>query len=134
MQSRWFEMLNDERGKAESKAPTIVALVILGVLVFLSLKFIPVYYTNMKFEQAINEIMNWDRFYEGDKVPTVQGTRQKVLKAARDMSIPLRDEDLDVSRTEDRRIYVKLKYTRIVTLPLVESYRWTFEIYKLQDV
>lgn len=126
--------LHDQAGKADAKAPTIIAILLLLVLGFLGYKFIPPYIHNMEYEKEIAEVVNWDRFFEGDTPPTPDSVFEKVMEVSKKMRVPLKEDHLNVNQTEDNRIRVKLNYTIDVKLPIYGVYKWTFYVDKLQDL
>ena len=129
-------ILFNQEGKANSKIPGVIALLVIIIGGFLIYKFAPPYYQNVQFEHEIKEILNWDRFYEGSKKPTVERVYSQVLQKSNEMGIPLKEDDLNVHLSEDKplRIIVDLEYNVEVTLPLVKKRVLNFSIHEVQDI
>lgn len=126
--------LCNESGKADSKVPAIIAILIIVIVGFLAYKFVPPYMHNLEYEKEIVEVVNWDRFFDGSNPPTPDGVFEKVMETSKNMNIPLKEDHLNVNQTEDNRIRVKLNYTIDVKLPIYGVYKWTFYVDKLQDL
>ncbi len=135
MSERIKNVLKKQEGKADSKLPSIILLIIIIVGAFAAYKFVPPYFQKMKFEQEITEILNWDQFHQGSRPPDEKKVFQEVTDLAKKMQVPLKDENLDVKRTEDKpyRIAVNLNYTVEVSLPIIGAKPLQFYIHKVQD-
>jgi len=122
----------------------IIFLVVLVVALFLGYKFIPVYWQNEKYESAIREHLNWDRFYEGATPPTEDSVYPKVRESAKTiLGVDINEqavnaeEYIQVGRLQQGQepfpLYVKAKYKRIVNLPILGAKVLVFEIYEVQE-
>ena len=132
-------MFKSQTGGAESKAPVIITIIILAVLVFLAYKFIPIKWKYVKFSDEVQELMNIN--YSKDYKEAARGAfneytmKEKVMQLVDKHGIPITDHDRQVSVSwPDRRIFtVTIDYTEIITLPLYGEYIWEFHLYVEQD-
>ncbi|MBN1551205.1 hypothetical protein JW979_07040 [bacterium] len=127
-----------QKGAAESKAPMIITILILLILGFLSYKFIPAKWRNMKFRQNVEEILNID--YAREYRTKAAGgfneftMRQRILDAASKYGIKIPEKELHVTRPKEEIFRVELRYWEIISLPLMkEPYRWEFTIFMETD-
>ncbi|MBN2053853.1 hypothetical protein JW905_02950 [bacterium] len=127
-------LMGNQSGKADSKTPVIIALVLAALLIFLATKFVPPYMAQLDFKEKVIKIVNWDRFFNGATPPTVDSVVEQIRQTAQQMKIPLDEKNLVVTELDDKRIQVKLHYIREVKLPLYGVYKWRFEIFKVQDL
>jgi cell division protein FtsL len=127
--------IGSEEGKAESSAPMILVLIILGIGMYLSYKFIPVKVRSMKFRNEVQEILNID--YAREYKTFVQGgfneftMREKILQAAKKYGIPIKDDERNVvvEWPENKRFIAKINYTEEIELPFYGIYKWPFHMY-----
>jgi hypothetical protein len=131
----------NERGKAESKAPVVITIMILVILGFLSYKFVPAKVRNMKFREDIQRLLNIDYAREYKEVArggfNEYTVREKVLDSARRFSIPIREKDADkqvvVEWPESRIFTATINYVEVINLPIYGPYEWKFHLYVEQD-
>jgi hypothetical protein len=123
-----------DAGKADSKVPMIITIVILAFLGYLVYAFAPIYWTNMKFTQEIKQHLNWDRFYEGATPPTVDSVWEKTRASANKFGLDIPDRDIHVEQLDSGRLKVQVRYKREVTLPVLGKKEVHFEILELQDL
>ncbi|MGB3975517.1 MAG: hypothetical protein WBM02_01675 [bacterium] len=132
-------MLRNERGKAESKAPLIITLVIIAIVGFLAYKFVPVKWRYIKFADAIQELLNID--YAREYKDVARGNfneytmREKVMRLVQQHEIPILDADRQVAVTwpEKRYFTVTIDYDEVIKLPIYGDYIWSFHVYAEQD-
>lgn len=132
-------MLRNERGKAESKAPLIITLIIIAIVGFLAYKFVPVKWRYIKFADAIQELLNID--YAREYKDVARGNfneytmREKVMKLVQQHEIPVLDADRQVAVTWPEKKYftVTIDYDEVIKLPIYGDYIWSFHVYAEQD-
>jgi hypothetical protein len=137
---RWeVKWAQNDRGGAESKTPLIVTFILIFILGFLSYKFIPVKWRNMKFNQDIEQILNIDYTREYKQVArggfNEYTMRDKILESAKNLKIPIKDADREVKVLwpEGVLFTVEVNYTEQISLPIYGKYDWNFHVYKEQD-
>jgi hypothetical protein len=131
----------NEKGKAESKAPAIITLIILALIGFLSYKFVPAKVRNMKFKDDVQKILNID--YARQYKEVARGgfneytLRDKLLDAAKRFNIPIVEKDIDkqliVKWPENKLFTAEINYTEVISLPIYGPYEWKFHMYVEQD-
>ncbi|MBN1296280.1 hypothetical protein JXA80_05835 [bacterium] len=132
-------LLFGQRGAAESKAPIIITLIVIGILVFLAYKFVPIKWRNMKFTDELQDLLNIN--YSRDYKEAARGAfneytmREKILNLAKQHQIPIKDPDRQMAvEWPERRIFtVTIDYEEVIDLPLYGPYVWPFHIYAEQD-
>ena len=71
MNIQWFRRhFLSEVGKAESKMPMMMFLLIVGGLLFFGYKFGKPWYQNRSFEYAIGEVVQIDKFSKNERSKT----------------------------------------------------------------
>lgn len=125
--------LKSESGKADSKVPLIIMLLVVALLGYLGYKLIPVYRANADFEDELQNALNWDKIFDPKHPPTVESVYEKTKQLAVKYNIPLRDEDIKVEQLENGFLRLKLKYTKKVSFPIYGDYLWHFEIDRTQQ-
>jgi len=133
------KVLHSQTGKAESKAPITITLIIIALLGFLAYKFVPVKWKYVKFNDELQELLNIN--YAKEYKQAARGAfneytmRDNVLKLAEKHKIPIEDADRQVLvRWPDRRIFtVTIDYQETIKLPVYGPYIWEFHIYIEQD-
>ncbi len=139
METRGWKWINCQKGKAESKAPLIITVILLLVALYISYKFVPVKWRNMKFQQRVEDILNID--YAREYKDIARGAfneytmRERVLAAAKKLGIPIKDADRQVTVLwpEGKIFTVKVDYTEEINLPIYGIYQWKFHVYIEQD-
>jgi len=133
-------LIRNQSGKAESKTPMVVTLLIIALLGFFGYKFIPVKIKSMKFEQEVIKILNID--YAHAYKEYARGgfneytMREMVLEAAKKLKVPIKDADkqVDVQWPENKQFTVRVKYDEEISLPIIGKKVWSFNIYAEQDL
>ena len=133
------QIFSSQKGAAESKAPLIITILILGSIAFLAYKFIPVKWRHIQFEDAVQETLNIN--YAKEYKEAARGAfneytmRDKVLNLAKKFEIPITDPDQQVVVDwPERRIFtVTLDYQVIIKIPIYGDYIWDFHMYVEQD-
>lgn len=133
------EVLKTQSGKAESKAPLMITLIIIALLGFLAYKFVPVKWKYVKFNDELQELLNIN--YAKEYKQAARGEfneytmRDSVLKLVAKHKIPIEDADRQVLvRWPDRRIFtVTIDYQETIDLPVYGPYIWEFHVYLEQD-
>jgi hypothetical protein len=138
-QTFWMKLVGNQRGKAESKAPAIITIIILSLLIFMGIKLIPIKLKNMKFVQDIQKILNID--YSREYKDFARGgfneytMREKVMESAKKLNIPIKDfeKQIDVQWPENKIFTVKVDYVERINFPIYGPYDWKFHLYLEQD-
>ena len=133
------KMIRNQSGKAESSAPAVITIIIILILGFLSYKFVPVKWKNMKFKQGVERIVNIN--YSKEYKTVARGgfneytMRDEVLKLAERMRIPIKDsnKEVKVERPEGTVFKVTVDYVEEISLPFYGVYNWRFHVYIEQD-
>ncbi len=96
-------------------------LVLLGLFVYLASKFAPPYVTNNQFLDAMDSVARDAAAgnYNDDKVHLL------LLKKAKDLDLPVKDDDIHIKRTGGE-VIIEVDYTIVIELPLVNDYKWSF--------
>lgn len=134
------QLLRNQSGKAESKVPMTITLIIIGILAFLGWKLIPIKIRSMQFEQDVIKILNID--YAHAYKEFARGgfneytMREMILTAAKKHRIPIKDADkqVDVQWPENKQFTVRVKYTEEISVPILGKKNWNFNIYAEQDL
>ncbi|MBN1356840.1 hypothetical protein JXA40_11310 [bacterium] len=132
----WF---GSQLGKAESKLPAIITVILIAIAAFLSYKFIPVKVRNMNLKQDLQKVVNID--YAREYKTYARGgfneytLREEVLKTAKKLKIPIKDPDkqVNVQWPEQKLFTVEINYTEEITLPVYGIYPWSFHVYVEQE-
>ncbi len=139
MKSNFLQFRHSQFGKAESKAPMAITLILIAIILFLGYKFIPVKIKNMKFESKLQDILNIDYAREYKTIArdgfNEYTMREKVLEAAKNFNIPIKDAEkqVDVQWPEGKIFTVKIDYTEEIKLPILGVKQWNFHMYLEQD-
>lgn len=128
-----------ENGKAESKVPAVITIILIVVLGFLSYKFIPAKVKNMKFKDELQSVLNID--YSREYKEYARGgfneytMRKKVLQLAKKHKIPIKDPErqVDMQWPEQKLFTVKIDYIEEINIPIIGIYEWKFHVYAEQD-
>ncbi|HKY06168.1 MAG TPA: hypothetical protein VJQ56_14830 [Blastocatellia bacterium] len=109
-----------ERSRAGERGavglPTLLLLVVAGAVVFLAVKFVPVYAEQKRVLYDVNELAN---------KATVRGSKEdhiakEIKKIRLDNELP---EDSITLTSRDKRVHIVVGYTRTVDL-LFTTYEW----------
>jgi len=139
MEKKPVRWVRSEFGKADSKAPAIITIVVLAIAGFLAYKFIPIKVKNVQFADELQDILNID--YAREYKEYAKGRfneytmREMVLKCAAEHKIPIKEAEkqVDVRWPEHKIFTVEVNYTEEINLPLYGSYLWDFHVYMEQD-
>lgn len=105
--------------RGEGRLGCILWLAALGIGIFIAVKAVPVKLTDVEFADFIEEQAQFSGRSSGDTI------RNRILKRAQDLEIPLKKENLKVEKTP-QRVRIRCNYT--VTLDFgVYQYVWEFE-------
>ncbi|MBN1879806.1 hypothetical protein JW823_06820 [bacterium] len=134
-----MNLLRNQEGKAESKAPLIITLIIIAILGFLAYKFVPVKWKYVEFSDEVQEVLNIN--YSQHYKEAARGAfneytmREQILELAKKHNIPIVDADrqVDVKWPEKRIFTVSIDYDEIIDLPIYGPYIWKFHLYVEQD-
>lgn len=74
----------------------VFSLVLIVALVFLGLKFVPVYYGNYSFKDYVEDESRRASYASGTNADTI---RDEVFKKAQELDIPISREDVRVEKT-----------------------------------
>ena len=103
--------MNRESGFTSFKA--ILAIAILAVLVFLAIKLVPPYINNYQFSDDIESIARIATYAQGKSEDDI---RQDVLNKAKELELPVRPEDVAVSKST-YGVNINVKYSVRVEVP-----------------
>ena len=122
-----IKSLKNNHGKAESKAPTILLLLVLALAGFLAFKFVPVKIRSMKFESDLQDIMQSNlQKYEKR---TTKNITERIQKKANELGLPklVEQKNIITKELDDGRFTVTVKYNEEVNIPVYGTYIWPFE-------
>lgn len=132
-------LLKNQEGKADSKTPLIITIIIIGIVGFLAYKFVPVKWKYVEFTDELQELLNINYAKEYKEVArdgfNEYTMREAVLALAKKHKIPLPDPErqMSVKWPEKRLFTVTLDYEEKIELPIYGEYVWKFHVYMEQD-
>lgn len=100
-----------------SKLNTLVTLVILGALVFLAVKIVPVYVNNFEFQDSIESESRFALSAYPKK--SVNDIRDDVFKKAQELNIPAKEDDIQVVVNQSD-VDIDLAYTVPINLAVYQ--------------
>ncbi len=103
--------MNKQSGMATLKAVLAVALFV--AMIFLAIKLVPPYINNYQFADDINTIARFSTYAQGK---TVEAIREEVIQKAKENSITLKEEQVQVEKTQ-YGVAIDVKYTVAVDVP-----------------
>jgi hypothetical protein len=120
-----FERENALMGRGSSQrggtGSFIFWIVVLGVLIYLGVKFLPPYVSSNEFVDAMD--------YEAKEAGAGNRKEGKIhtalLLRARELKLPVKDADIHVTKTAGL-VTVEVQYAVLVELPFGKSYLWHF--------
>ncbi len=132
-------LTGNEYGKAESKAPAVITIILIIIAAVLSWKFIPAKIKYMKLEQEVQELLNIN--FAKEYKDYARGAfneytmREKVIAITQKLKVPIKDasKQIVVERTANDLFTVKIDYTEEINLPIVGVKRWDFHLFAQQD-
>lgn len=102
-----------QRGGARLNA--LAALVVLAALVFTAIKVVPIYVSNYDMQDAMQQEARFGFYPMSGRMKSLDDIRGDMLKKARDLGLPLRPDDLQVSE-DGNKISISADYTVQVDL------------------
>ncbi len=103
--------MNRQSGFISLKA--LLALVLFGVLVFLAIKLVPPYINNYEFTDALENTARLATYAQGKSEDDI---RQDVLAKAKELSLPVRPEDVTITKST-YGVNIAVKYNVRVEIP-----------------
>ena len=100
-----------------SKRNTLVTLAILGALVFLAVKIVPVYVNNFEFQDSIESESRFALSAYPKK--SVDDIRDDVFKKAQELNIPAKEDDIQVVVNQSD-VDIDLAYTVPINLAVYQ--------------
>jgi hypothetical protein len=111
----------DRRGEAgEGRTGTFFALIVLGVGIYLGMKFVPVMINVYAFRDYLDEQAKFAALPHHDD----EMVKNNILHKARELDLPVGAKDVLVERSSSR-IDIRANYTVPVVTP-VYTYNWEF--------
>ncbi len=111
----------EHRGQeGEGRTGTFFALIVLGVGIYLGMKFIPVMINVYAFRDYLDEQARFAALPHHDD----EMVKNNILHKARELDLPIGPKDVTVERT-NARIDIRAAYTVPVETP-VYTYNWEF--------
>lgn len=111
-----------EQGKGTIRG--LITLLLVVVVVYAGLKFIPVRAAAFQFDDAVREQVvlagSGRRRVSDDEI------RNTIHQRARELGVPIEGRDIHIRRNHDIRIEVT--YTKRIEFPLDFHYDWTFHV------
>jgi len=114
-----------ERGGA--KFNMLLTLVILGSIAYVGFKVVPVYVDDYQFQDSIQQESRFA--FSGYPKKSPDDIRNDVLKKARELGLPLKNEDIQVS-VSNSNVDISADFT--VTFDL-SVYQWTHDFHHHAD-
>jgi hypothetical protein len=110
-----------------SRLNTLITIAILGALVFIAVKIVPVYVNNYEFQDSIE---SESRFaLAGYPKKSVDDIRDDVFKKAQELGIPAKEEDIQVT-VDTHDVDIALDYTVPINLAV---YQFTLQFHPHAD-
>jgi hypothetical protein len=103
----------------------IITLVILGILVFVGVKIVPVYFANYQLQDAVETEA---RFAIADRRPD-NDIRDALMKKIQELGIPARREDIKVNN-QQRLVEISVDYSVPIDL---QVYQLTLQFHPHAD-
>jgi len=110
---------NDERG--EGRLGLLVAVIVVGVAIFVGAKVIPVRITAYEFRDVLRQEARMGAVRDSDGA-----VRQRIMRQAKELEIPLEKMNLDVRRTQTK-IIITARYEVPIDLK-VTTYIYKFDV------
>ena len=104
----------------EGRASTLFAVAIIGIVIYMGIKYVPVMISTYTFRDSLEEEARYAAIRKGNEEVFV-----RVMDKARDLEIPLKRSDLNVSRSR-HEITISAKYT-VPVETLFFTHQWKFE-------
>src|ERR1700734_1504493 len=121
----WKSRLRGQQGG--SRANLFVTLVVIGVMLFVAIKIVPVYFANYEFQDSLDSESRYA--LTGYPHRNEEDVRDDIMKKAQDLGIPAKREAIQVS-LGNGRVDISLNYS--VPIDLI-VYQWTPEFHPHAD-
>jgi hypothetical protein len=115
------------RQRGGSKLNTLLTFVILGAMVFIAVKIVPVYFANFQFQDSIEDESRFA--LAGYPKKSVDDIRDDVFKKAQDLGIPAKEEDIQVT-VDNSSVDIGLDYSVPINLAV---YQFTLQFHPHAD-
>jgi len=110
-----------------SKLNTLLTIAILGALVFIAVKIVPVYLNNYEFQDSIESESRFALTEYPKK--SVDDIRDDVFKKAQELGIPAKEEDIQVT-VDNKDVDIGLDYSVPINLAV---YQFTLQFHPHAD-
>ena len=108
------------RERGEGRAATLIAVAIIGFVIYMGIKYIPVMINTYSFRDSLEEEARYAAIRKGNEEVFV-----RVMGNAKDLDIPLDRSNLNVSRSRSV-ITISAKYT-VPVETIFFTHQWKFE-------
>jgi hypothetical protein len=115
----------DERGG--SKLNLVLALMIMGSMLFTAYKLVPVYFAKYQFEDAIRTETRFAT--SGYQRKTAESIREDILQKAKELDIPVQPENVQASIVNGG-VEINVDYDVPIDLAV---YQWTLQVHLHAD-
>jgi hypothetical protein len=106
--------------KGEGRVGLLIALIVVGVLVFLGMKIIPVRITAYEFRDALREEARYAAVRNDDET-----VARRIMQKAKELEVPLQAKNLKLRRTPGEMV-ISASYDQPIDLK-VTTYVYKFE-------
>lgn len=114
-------MTRPRRGeRGEGRAGTIISLLILVVLIYLGIKYVPVMINSYSFRDYIEEEARYAAVRKGD-----EEIRDRVFQKATELTLPVDKASIRIQRSQNE-LTISVNYTVPIETPLF-THRWQFQ-------
>lgn len=113
-------MIWNERG--DSRVGAIIAVLVLGALIFVGVQLIPIYYDHWTFEDEFNNEKLALMFvnYSADKVK--EKAIERIKDLLKDMNAQFKDKDIKVMvDPQKNKIVIEVRYARQHKVPFIQN-------------
>jgi hypothetical protein len=110
---------SEKRQRGEGRIGFLIALIVVGVVIFVGVKIIPVRITAYEFRDTLREEARYAAVRDDDATVVV-----RILKKAEELEIPLTKKNLEVKRTTGEMI-IRAHYEQPIDLK-VTTYVYKF--------
>ena len=125
MKRHWAQTIQGERGG--SKLNTLFTLAILGSMIFVAIKIVPVYFAKYQMQDAIETESKFALAAYPKK--SVDDIRADVYKKAQDLGVPTTEEDIQIN-VSNTNVEITMDYTAPIDLAV---YQWAPEFHLHAD-
>ena len=110
---------NEKRQRGEGRIGFLIALIVVGVAIFVGMKVIPVRITAYEFRDTLREEARYGAVRDDDATVV-----KRILQKAEELEIPLSKKNLEVKRTTGEMI-IRARYEQPIDLK-VTTYVYKF--------